>query len=98
LDVPACSTAAFLGSRFRELRLRHELTQEQAAKLTKTEYKYWQLLEAGAKDLRLTTLEKIAAAFGLEAKDLFASRLPRSSIRSAPAGAPHRPRRRPSRP
>ena len=62
--VPACKTACFLGAQFRELRKRHGLTQEEAARLTSTDYKYWQLLEAGGKDLRLTTLEKIAATSG----------------------------------
>ena len=91
--MPACKTAIFLGFRFRELRKRHALTQEEAARLTGTEYKYWQLLEAGGKDLRLTTLEKIAAAFGLEANALFADELPPTKLRGRAVAAPHRPRR-----
>jgi len=91
--VPSSKTATFLGSRFRELRKRHGLTQEEAARLTATEYKYWQILEAGGKDLRLTTLEKIAAAFGLTVAQLFADNVPESKLKGKPLAAPHRPRR-----
>ena len=92
--VPACKTASFLGAQFRELRKRHGLTQEEAARLTATDYKYWQLLEAGGKDLRLTTLEKIAATFGLEARQLFAGSLPASALKGKTIAPPHRPSKR----
>ena len=92
--VPACKTACFLGAQFRELRKRHGLTQEEAARLTATDYKYWQLLEAGGKDLRLTTLEKIAAAFSLDAGQLFADELPASALAGRTIAPPHRPSKR----
>ncbi|RYD85432.1 MAG: XRE family transcriptional regulator [Verrucomicrobiaceae bacterium] len=92
--VPACKTAKFLGERLRELRKRHHLTQEEAARLTATEYKYWQILEAGGKDLRLTTIEKIAEAFGLQARQLFLDELPESALTGRALAAPHRPRPR----
>lgn len=92
--MPACQTASFLGAQFRALRKRHGLTQEEAARLTSTDYKYWQLLEAGRKDLRLTTLEKIAATFGLEARQLFAGELPASALTGKTIAPPHRPAKR----
>ncbi len=64
-----------------------------SGRLTATEYKYWQILEAGGKDLRLTTLEKIATAFGLTVAQLFADNLPESKLKGKPLAAPHRPRR-----
>ena len=91
--VLACKTAKFLGERLRALRILHGLTQEQAADRVKTDYKYWQILEKGGKDIRLTTLEKIAGAFGLDVRDLFAETLPNSKVTQASIPPPHRRRR-----
>lgn len=92
--MPATDTAKFLGERLRELRKIHGITQEDAAHAVKTDYKYWQLLEAGGKDMRLSTLERIAGVFGLKARDLFAERLPKSTFKMTNVPAPHRPRHR----
>jgi transcriptional regulator with XRE-family HTH domain len=53
--------------RLRELRLRKGLTQEAFAEQAGFSYKYYQAVEAGRKrDLRLSTLERLAEAHGME--------------------------------
>jgi transcriptional regulator with XRE-family HTH domain len=53
--------------RLRELRLRRGLTQEAFAEQAGFSYKYYQAVEAGRKrDLRLSTLERLAEAHGIE--------------------------------
>jgi len=49
------------------------LTQEKAASLIGCDYKYYQRLEAGAKDVRLSMIERIAKAFDLKASILLDS-------------------------
>lgn len=54
-------------NRLRELRLRKGLTQEAFAEQAGFSYKYYQAVEAGRKrDLRLSTLERLAEAHGVE--------------------------------
>jgi transcriptional regulator with XRE-family HTH domain len=48
------------------LRKQRKLTQEKAASLIGCDYKYYQSLESGAKDMRLSMLERISKAFGLK--------------------------------
>jgi len=65
--------------RLRELRRLTGLTQEEFAEKAGMSYKYYQAIEAGRKrDLRLSTLERLAGAYGLEVHELLASHLPRS--------------------
>ena len=53
--------------RLRELRERRGLTQEAFAEKAGFSYKYYQAIEAGRKrELRLSTLDRLAAAHGLE--------------------------------
>lgn len=60
-------TIAPLLKRLRELRLRRGLTQEAFAEQAGFSYKYYQAVEAGRKrDLRLSTLERLAEAHGME--------------------------------
>lgn len=95
------AAAKFFGERLRELRQRHDLTQEQAAELCGMEYKYFQMVEWGRKNLRLDTMARIAAAFRLEVWDMVQhSGLPISRIKKVPKAAvsthlPPRPRGRP---
>ena len=64
--------------RLRELRSLHSLTQEAFAEKAGISYKYYQAVEAGRKrELRLSTLEKLAHAYGLEVHELLAPDLPR---------------------
>jgi len=84
--------------RHRQLREAHGLTQEAFAERSGISYKYYQAVEAGRKrELRLSTLERLARAYGLEvwqllapdppASKLAAKRLPsRRASKSPPAG------------
>lgn len=59
--------------RLKRLRAEHGLTQEQFTERASISYKYYQAVEAGRKrDLRLSTLERIAAAYGLGVHELLA--------------------------
>ena len=86
--------ARFLGERIRELRRTHGLTQEQAAALIGMEYKYYQMIEWGRKNLRMDTMARIAKAYHLEVWDLVQhSGLPPSRVKKLRqvVPAPHRP-------
>jgi transcriptional regulator with XRE-family HTH domain len=53
--------------RLKALRVARGLTQEQFAEQSGISYKYYQAVEAGRKrDLRLSTLDRLAKAHGLE--------------------------------
>ena len=101
-EVPNHLAAArFLGERLRELRQRHGLTQEQAAALIGMEYKYYQMIEWGRKNLRLDTMARIANAYHLDVWDLVQrAGLPPSRVKGIPqvVPAPHRPARPPGHP
>lgn len=59
--------SSHLLKRIRQLRRDRALTQEAFAEVAKISYKYYQAIEAGRKiDLRLSTLERLAHAHGLE--------------------------------
>lgn len=60
-----------LAKRLKELREKHGLTQEEAARKCRMEYKYYQRYESSKpRDMRLSTLEKIARGFGVKPSDL----------------------------
>jgi len=68
-----------LRTRLRELRKIHGLTQEQFSEVTGFSYKFYQLIEIGRKDdLRLSSLERLAAAYGIEVPDLLGRKMPRT--------------------
>ena len=68
-------------ARLRQLRELHELSQEAFAELSGISYKYYQAVEAGRKrELRLSTLERLAAAYGLEVFQLLAPDLPPTKL------------------
>jgi len=55
-----------------------QLTQEAFAESAGLSYKYYQAVETGKKpDLRLSTLERLAKAHGLEVCGLLSAKLPR---------------------
>jgi transcriptional regulator with XRE-family HTH domain len=63
--------------RLKQLRQMQGLTQEAFAEKAGISYKYYQAVEAGRKrELRLSTLERLAAAYGLEVYQLLAPQLP----------------------
>jgi transcriptional regulator with XRE-family HTH domain len=64
-------TVERLIGKLRELRLARGLTQEQFAEKSAMSYKYYQAVEAGRKrDLRLSTLERLATAHSLKVWEL----------------------------
>ena len=66
-------TVELLLKRLRELRVGKGLTQEEFAERSAISYKYYQAVEAGRKrDLRLSTLVRLAAAHDLEPWQLLA--------------------------
>jgi transcriptional regulator with XRE-family HTH domain len=66
--------------RLRELRAKHNLTQEQFSERSGISYKYYQQLEAGRKrEIRLSTIERVAAAYGIEAYQLLSPDIPRTN-------------------
>ena len=83
----------FVASRLRLLRARHELTQEQMAVLLDTDLKWYQRVEWCAKDLRASTIDRLAAVFGLSGPEFMAPELPKTKVRSPAPTAPHKPRR-----
>jgi transcriptional regulator with XRE-family HTH domain len=58
-----------VGKRVRELRLSRGLKQEEMCRYG-FEYKYYQRIEYGQKNLSLKTLNKLAKAFGVPASEL----------------------------
>ncbi len=60
-----------LAKRLKDLREKHGLTQEEAARKCHMEYKYYQRYESSKpRDMRLSTLEKIARGFDIKPSDL----------------------------
>lgn len=85
-------TLASLLRRLRELRKANGLTQEAFAELARMGYKYYQAVEAGRKkELRLSTLERLAAAYGIEVWELLSPHMPKVRLTAAPK------RKRPSK-
>ena len=73
-------------SRLKKLRDLHGLTQEQFAELSGISYKYYQAVEAGRKrELRLSTLERLAAAYNIEVWQLLSPSWPETRIPQKPA-------------
>jgi transcriptional regulator with XRE-family HTH domain len=68
--------------RLKELRALHDLTQESFAEMAGFSYKYYQAIEAGrGRDLRLSTLERLADAYSLDVHELLAPDLPETKLR-----------------
>lgn len=68
-------------NRLRQLRKVHGLTQEQFSELSGISYKYYQAVEGGRKkELRLSTLERLAAAYGIEVWQLLAPSMPKTRV------------------
>jgi transcriptional regulator with XRE-family HTH domain len=70
-----------LRGRLRELRELHAITQEEFAHMAGLDYKFYQSIEAGRrKEIRVSTLEKIAKAYGIEVYQLLAPELPKTKL------------------
>lgn len=75
----AATTLKHLLTRLKQLRAAHGLTQERFAELSGISYKYYQAVEAGRKpDLRLSTLQRLASAYGIEVWQLLSPKPPKS--------------------
>jgi len=65
--------------RLKELRKIHDVTQEEFSEITGFSYKFYQLIEIGKKnDLRLSSLERLAKAYGIEVHELLAPETPKT--------------------
>ena len=77
-------TGRLLIARLKELRKRHSLTQEGVSELSGVAYKYYQLIEIGKRiDLRLSTVEKLASAYGISVHELLSPALPKVRVIAA---------------
>lgn len=75
----------------RALRKQHGLTQEGFAELAGMSYKYYQSVETGKQaELRLSTLDRLAKAYGVEGWQLLGPKLPRVCLgKRAKISSPH---------
>jgi len=65
--------------RLKELRKIHGVTQEEFSEITGFSYKFYQLIEIGKKnDLRLSSLERLADAYGIEVHELLGPETPKT--------------------
>ena len=72
--------------RVRQMRKDQGLTQEAFAEQARMSYKYFQSIESGRKrDIRLSTLERLAKAFDLEAADLISPDFSSAMVNESPA-------------
>lgn len=84
--VPKSITGKLLTARLRELRKRRSLTQERFSEISGIAYKYYQLIEIGKRvDFRLSTLEKIAVAYGIGVHELLAPSFPNVRLKKSAA-------------
>lgn len=80
--------------RIRQLREQRGVTQEEFAEQAEISYKYYQAIEAGRKiDLRLSTLERLAKAHGLDVWELLLPQMPAQMVAEGKAKYGHSPRR-----
>ena len=89
------SLVEFVAARLRELRARHDLTQEQMASLLNTDLKWYQRVEWCDKDLRASSIDRMAAVFDLTATQFLAVGLPKTEVRQNISPPPHKPRVKP---
>ena len=76
------NTQKHLVARLKELRKIHGLTQESFAEGSGFSYKYYQGIETGNKrDLRLSTVERLAKAYGIAVWQLVAPSIPKTKIK-----------------
>ena len=69
--MPAPRILPHLADRLRRLRKRAGLTQEEFAERAQIGYKFYQQIESKARrDLRLSTLERLADAHGISVSEL----------------------------
>jgi transcriptional regulator with XRE-family HTH domain len=80
----------FIAGRLRILRSQASLSQEQAADLVGITFKYYQRIESGAVlGIRLSSVEKITKAYGIDLETFFSKRKPKVRKFKVPP-PPHR--------
>jgi len=82
-----------LGQRLRDLRRKHGLTQEEFAQIAGIGYKFYQQIEtARKKEIWLSTVQRLAAAYDLEDWEILAPELPKDSkvTKKIPSSKVHR--------
>lgn len=76
-------TQKHLVHRLKELRKIHHVTQEEFSERTGISYKYYQAIETGVKkELRISTLERLAEAYGIEVWQLLGPEVPKTEIKT----------------
>ena len=83
-----------IAARLRELRRKHELTQEQMALMLHTDIKWYQRIESGLKDIKASTIERFAAVFGVSAVQFLGEQMPETKVQVRVQKAPHRPKKK----
>ena len=83
----------FIAKRLRELRRKHDLTQEQFATLLRTDLRWYQRVETEEKDIRASTIDRLAAIYGVTSLEFLGEKLPDSRVGNRPASTPHKPRK-----
>jgi transcriptional regulator with XRE-family HTH domain len=83
----------FIAGRLRQLRTQAAFSQEQAADLVGVTFKYYQRLESGrVLGIRISTVEKVIKAYGIDLAAFFAKRMPKlRKLKAVPP--PHRKRK-----
>lgn len=82
------SLLSFLSTRLRRLRMERELSQEEFAEKAGISYKFYQAIESGRKkQIWLETVERLAAAHGLEPWQLLAPEVPPNNISASRSAA-----------
>ena len=78
--TPASTSLKLLALRLRELRQRHDLTQEESAGVCGISYKFYQQIEANRKkQIWLETIERLAAGYSLAAWELLSPITPKKT-------------------
>ena len=83
----------FIAKRLRDLRRTHNLTQEQVATLLGTDLRWYQRVELREKDIRASTIDRLAAVYGISPTEFLAEKIPERTAVRRPASAPHKPRK-----
>jgi transcriptional regulator with XRE-family HTH domain len=85
--------STFVASRLRQLRSRASFSQEQAADVIGVTFKYYQRLESGnVLGIRLSTIDKVTKANGLDLEAFFSKGNPKlQKLKALPP--PHRRRK-----
>jgi len=83
----------FIADRLRQFRGQAAFSQEQASALVGVTFKYYQRLESGVVlGMRLSTIEKIIKAYGIDLETFFSKRKPKiQKLKAFPP--PHRQRK-----